>query len=379
MLINWMKRIGSARLMALTLLTLLMGGAMLDSAEARIGGRSRGGGGFGSFGSRGSRTFDSGQGAARMSPLPGNQGRDPLAGGGSRVGQNGSRVGQNGLNQRGSWLQRNPLLGGIMGAIAGTLIGAALISALGGMGNFGNILMILLVAGAAFAIFKLIMARKQSAMVGSGVGGGTNPLGQVGQGRTNSYDAPRQTPYSAPNQTQQSRQEYLDNAAMNAPSSYNSDTSVPVGNAQTRDQGLAAITLGDATMTRERLTDALSSRFFQIQEAWSNGDRQTLQNTLTGELHQEFGSELSALERRGERNIIKNIVIRRFDISEAWQEGDVEFVTAHISARLLDYTQKGTQIVAGDAQNPTDFSEFWTFVRMRGRGEWILSAINQEA
>jgi len=93
---------------------------------------------------------------------------------------------------------------------------------------------------------------------------------------------------------------------------------------------------------------------------------------------QEFGANLSDMERRGERNIIKNIVIRRFDITEAWQEGDVEFVTAHISARLLDYTQKGNRIVSGDAQNPTDFAEFWTFVRMRGRGQWILSAINQE-
>ncbi|HEX9996191.1 MAG TPA: TIM44-like domain-containing protein [Abditibacterium sp.] len=377
---TWLRRVGSARLTAFTLVALLMGVATLDVAEARIG-RSRGGGGFGSFGSRGSRSSDPGQGAARMQPLPSNQGRDPLAGGGSRPGQN-SRVGQNGVPQRGSWLQRNPLLSGIMGAIAGTLIGAALINALGGIGNFGNIILMLLVAGVLFAIFRMIMARKQSAMAGNGLGTGGSAF--PNQGRTTNFDAPRRDAPAAPiiSPQSQSRQEYLDNGARNAPSSYNTGYDsdlVPTGNTQTRDQGLAAIALEDPTMTRERLTDALSSRFFEVQEAWTNGDRKTLENSVTGELYGEFSVELSQLEKRGERNIIKNIVIRRFEISEAWQEGDVEFATAHISARLIDYTMKGNQITAGDRDNPTDFAEFWTFVRMRGRGQWILSAINQEA
>ncbi len=372
MSMNWIKRIGGARLVALALFALLMGGGapigsgLTPSAEARIGGRSRGGGfggggfggGFGSFGSRGSRSFNPGQGTTRMQPLPRSQGRDPLAGGANRAGQN-----------RGSWLSRNPLLGTIGAAIAGTVIGSMLMNALGGMGGFGSILMMLLFAGVLFAIFRMIMARKQTAMAGNGV---RNPI----QNGSNS----RQMPYSMPTPTSNSRQEYLDNSARNAPSSYNTDSDTfSDGNTQTREQGLAAIALGDAAMTNENLTDALSSRFFQIQEAWTNGDRQTLTNTLTGELMREFGANLSDMERRGERNILKNIVIRGFEITEAWQEDDREYVTAHISARLLDYTQKGTQIVAGDAQNPTNFSEFWTFVRLRGRGEWILSAINQEA
>ena len=381
MLINWIRRIGSARLTAFTLIALLIGVAALDTAEARPG-RRGGGGGFGSFGSRGSRSFDPGQGATRMQPLPGNQGRDPLAGGGSRAGQ-GSRANQNGAAQRGSWLQRNPILGGIMGAIAGTLIGAALINALGGIGNFGNIILMLLVAGVLFAIFKMIMARKQSAMAGNGVGnvgigGGSYP----NQGRTTPFDAPRREASqhdasAAPLANSQSRQEYLDQSAHNAPSSYNSYPASD-GNTQSRDQGMAAITLEDPTMTRERLSDALTNQFFKIQEAWTNGDRKTLENSVTGEVFGEFNQELTQSDKRGERNILKNIVIRRFEISEAWQEGDVEFATAHIGARLIDYTIKGNQIVAGDAENPTDFAEFWTFVRMRGRGQWILSAINQE-
>lgn len=379
MLKHWIRRIGGARLVALTLFAFLMGGApaqtaFTPSAEARIGGRSRGGGGFGggfgsrsggfggggfgSFGSRGSRTGNAGQGAARMQPLPNNGAR------------NGGALGGAGAN-RGSWLSRNPLLGTIGAAIAGTVIGSMLMNALGGMGGFGSILMMALFAFALFAIFRMIMARKSVAMAGNGIRlPNSAPLGN---------NAPRQTPYSAPNQNTQSRQEYLDNSARSAPSTYNTPTIDPNSNTQTRDQGLAGIVMGDPSMTKDRLTDTLTNRFFQIQEAWTNADRQTLTNTLTGELMQEFGGNLSDMERRGERNIIKNIVIRRFDISEAWQEGDVEFVTAHISARLLDYTQRGNQIVSGDAQNPTDFTEFWTFVRMRGRGDWILSAINQEA
>jgi predicted lipid-binding transport protein (Tim44 family) len=142
---------------------------------------------------------------------------------------------------------------------------------------------------------------------------------------------------------------------------------------------MAAMSIEDPSMTQERLQDLLSARFFEIQEAWTNADRATLRNASTAETYEEFISDLDAMERRGERNVLKNIVIRSFDVTEVWQEGDVEYATAHIQARLLDYVERNGQIISGDKVNPINFGEYWTFVRTRGRGEWKLTAVNQEA
>jgi len=360
MLTNWIRRIGSARLLALAIVSLFMGSMAIDTAEARFG-RSRGGGGFSSFGNRGSRS--SGIGAGGMQALP-----------------NRANPANNGLRNnnpaqaanRGSWMQRNPLMAGLMGAIAGTMIGSMLMNAFGGMGGMGGILMLILGAVALFAVFRMFMARKQ-APAASG----------IGMGRSNTYDAHNmngqtmnaqgRSPYSGIDAPPASPTSYANQTA------YADENDASTAYSQTREQGLAAIALEDPTMNREKLQDVLSGRFFQIQEAWSSADRNTLMAATTKSMYDEFSGDLDAMQKRNEQNIIKNIVIRSFEITEAWQEGEWEFVTANINARLLDYTQRGAQIIDGDAVNPTHFIEYWTFVRPRGKGEWKLSAVNQEA
>ncbi len=344
MLSNWIKRMGTARLVALTAIGVFTGGVLIETAEARVG-RSRGGS-YRSFGNRGSRTQDSGGPGNQMAPI--NGARQP----------GGAASGVNGQNNRGSWLQRNPLLGGLMGAVAGTVIGSMLMNAFGGMGGggMGGILMLLLGGLALFALFRMMKSKQQPNMVGNvktdnfrnpGFGGN-----QGGFGNANS-------PYSDFRDTE--------GPAMNNQM-----------NNQSRDQGLAAIALEDSSMTNLKLQDTLTNHFFQIQEAWSAGDRATLNSSATPEMQAELIGDLQAMEQRGERNIIKNIVMRSFDITEAWQEGEVEYATASINARLIDYTERNGQVIEGDASTPVQFSEYWTFTRQRGRGEWKLSAINQE-
>jgi predicted lipid-binding transport protein (Tim44 family) len=342
-----MNRIGRARLVALATIGVMTGGVLVEMAEARVG-RSRGGMSR-SFGNRGSRTSDQGGPGSRMQPIQ-NNGR-------TQAGR------PNAQNNRGSWLQRNPLMAGLMGALAGTVLGAMLMNMLGGMGPVGGMLMMLLMAVLLFmaiaALIRMFKGRQQPSMAGNmrnqNFGGGNLGGGNLGgfgnnSGNNSSYGG-------------------FDNASPGG-------TAI---NTQTREQGLAAIALEDSSMTNERLQDSLTNQFFQIQEAWSVGDRATLNMAATREMYEELVSDLEDMERRGERNVIKNIVMRSFDISEAWQEGEIEYVTAHINARLLDYTERNGQIIDGDATTPTQFSEYWTFTRDRGRGDWKLSAINQEA
>jgi predicted lipid-binding transport protein (Tim44 family) len=349
MLRHWMRRVGSAKLIALACIGLLTSSALMETAEARFG---RSGGGFSrSFGSRGSRTFGGGQ-SRQMQPIQRNrQNQDQVAGANSRA-------------NRPSWLQRNPLLGGLMGAIAGTVLGAMLINAFGGMGGFGGILMLFLLGMALFAVFRMFRNRQPQAVAG-GFGTGRNP-------------APTGRDYTAPVSTP-TRREYSSGGSHWGSDDDDSGGTATAVNSQTREQGLAAIALEDPKMNSERLQDTLTNRFFQIQEAWSEGDRVKLNLAVAQQMYDEFIGDLDAMERRNERNVIKNIVMRSFEITEAWQEGDVEYATAHINARLIDYTERNGQVIEGDPTNPVQFSEFWTFVRSRGRGDWKLTAINQEA
>jgi len=358
MLRNWINRIGRARLVALATFGIMTGGVLVEVAEARVG-RSRGGS-YRSFGNRGTRTFDQGGPGSRMQPMQNNRQ---------------TQAGRANAQNRGSWMQRNPLMAGLMGALAGTVLGAMLMNMLGGMGPMGGMLMMLLMGVLLFmaiaALIRLFKGRQQPSLAGNmrnnnfgggNLGGGNLGGGNLGGGNFGGGG--------------------LGGDPGNNGSYGRFDNAGPGGapmNTQSREQGLAAITLEDATMTNERLQDALTNQFFQIQEAWSTGDRATLHMAATREMYEELVGDLEDMERRGERNVIKNIVMRSFDITEAWQEGEIEYVTASINARLLDYTERNGQVIDGDATTPTQFSEYWTFTRDRGRGDWKLSAINQEA
>jgi predicted lipid-binding transport protein (Tim44 family) len=344
MLNTWLRKLGTARLVALTVLGLLVGSALLaPPAEARFG-RSRGGG-FSSFGSRGSRSGGTGGGLFQPSR--------PSNGGGFF---GGTRTNTGVSNNRGSWLQRNPLLGGLLGGIAGTVIGGMLLNAFGAGGGMGGLLMLLVVGGVIFMIMSALRNRRQPVPVGYG-GNAPPAYGSQTAFGNDPYSSPRSAGWDV----------------------RTDDENGSFVNTQTREQGMAAMSIEDPSMTQERLQDLLSARFFEIQEAWTNADRATLRNASTAETYEEFISDLDAMERRGERNVLKNIVIRSFDVTEVWQEGDVEYATAHIQARLLDYVERNGQIISGDKVNPINFGEYWTFVRTRGRGEWKLTAVNQEA
>jgi predicted lipid-binding transport protein (Tim44 family) len=78
------------------------------------------------------------------------------------------------------------------------------------------------------------------------------------------------------------------------------------------------------------------------------------------------------------QNIVSDVNLLKGDVTESWEEGDLQYATAYLRWRALDYTTRlsdPNQIVAGNRQG-TESEEVWTFVRRRG-GEWLLSAIQQ--
>ncbi|MBV8193081.1 MAG: TIM44-like domain-containing protein, partial [Alphaproteobacteria bacterium] len=103
----------------------------------------------------------------------------------------------------------------------------------------------------------------------------------------------------------------------------------------------------------------------------------------TPEMVGHFSQELTRNASQGVQNIVGDVQLVKGEVTEAWEEGDLEYATALMRWRAHDYIVRldgGTgntgQIVSGDPRTMVEAEELWTFVRRSG-GRWLLSAIQQ--
>lgn len=123
---------------------------------------------------------------------------------------------------------------------------------------------------------------------------------------------------------------------------------------------------------------AFQSLLVNIQTAWSNQDISALQRLASPEMVSYFNEQLSNLTSRGARNIVSNVQFLRGDLSEAWREHDVTYATVAMQYSLIDVTTDSMgNVIDGSRTEAQTVTELWTFMRADGRGNWILSAIQQ--
>jgi predicted lipid-binding transport protein (Tim44 family) len=120
-----------------------------------------------------------------------------------------------------------------------------------------------------------------------------------------------------------------------------------------------------------------------VQEAWSEGDLAKMRRLMTPEMLSYFSEELTRNASQGVRNIVANVELLKGDLTESWEEGDLQYATAYLRWRATDYVARSGRspgdpdyIVSGDLRTPVEAEEMWTFVRRQG-GDWLLSAIQQ--
>jgi predicted lipid-binding transport protein (Tim44 family) len=138
----------------------------------------------------------------------------------------------------------------------------------------------------------------------------------------------------------------------------------------------------DVNVTEEDL-GAFQAIHTAVQEAWSEGEMGRLRGLMTPEMLSYFSEELTRNASQGVRNIVANVQLLQGDVSEAWEEGDLQYATAYLRWRANDYVIRTGRspgdpdwLVSGDPRSPVEAEEMWTFVRRRG-GNWLLSAIQQ--
>jgi predicted lipid-binding transport protein (Tim44 family) len=335
--------LNSSKLIAVCIVASLVGLPTLSFAKARGGGGfssgARGGSSSMGIGSRGSRTHqDNGAkpieqsttAKPSMTPPPTNAANSPTA--------------QPAPATSPSWFQRNPLLAGIAGGLAGTWIGHMLFGATessakttdteepaSSSSSFGLILLLMAVGAGALYYFK--KSRRTAAPVFSGLSQSTTARGSL-----------------------------LDISS-------NNTTSRPATDAYT-------VTAEDKAAFQQMLID--------IQSAWSAQDVAGLRRCLTPEMLSYFSTALAEDHSRGVQNHVEGVELLKGDVREAWSEDTTDYATVDLHWNARDYTVSTTiprgehgYLVEGSEDTSSESSEVWTFMRVRN-GQWLLSAIQQQ-
>jgi predicted lipid-binding transport protein (Tim44 family) len=115
----------------------------------------------------------------------------------------------------------------------------------------------------------------------------------------------------------------------------------------------------------------------EIQTAYGREDLAALRSHLTPEMLSYYAEELSENASRGVVNQISDVKLLQGDLAEAWREGDKEYASVAMRYALVDrYVDRATGKAADGTDAPQEATEVWTFTRVRG-GNWLLSAIQQ--
>ena len=221
----------------------------------------------------------------------------------------------------GSFFSRHPFLTGL----AGGFLGSMLFHGMGGFGNvLGGMLTLLIIGGLVWFVIRLFAGRGFST-------GASGPM-----------------PLSA--------------GAAAAPSA-------------TRFRGR------DTTVDDTDLT-AFQGIHASVQEAWGRSDLGRMRQLMTPEMLSYFSEELTRNASQGVQNVVSDVRLLKGDITESWEEGDLQYATAYMKWSAIDYVAPvGRPAGAGgqlstEVHAPVEAEEVWTFVRRRD-GNWLLSAIQQ--
>ncbi|OQW34282.1 MAG: hypothetical protein A4E19_02140 [Nitrospira sp. SG-bin1] len=331
-----------SKLIVVCIIASLIGLPTLSFAKARGGGGfssgARGGNSSMGIGSRGSRTYqDNGAKPIEQSTTAKPATTAPPSHANSPMAQPAPATSP-------SWLQRNPLLAGIAGGLAGTWIGHMLFGATesnakttdteepaSSSNSFGLILLLMLVGAGALYYFR--RSRPTPEPVFTGLSRGTSGRGSL-----------------------------LD-------ISVNGTTSKPTADVYT-------VTSEDKAAFQQLLID--------IQSAWSAQDVAALRRCLTPELLSYFSTALAEDSSRGVQNHVEGVELLKGDVREAWSEDSTDYATVDLRWNARDYTVSTTiprgapgYLVEGSEETETESHEVWTFMRVQG-GRWLLSAIQQQ-
>jgi predicted lipid-binding transport protein (Tim44 family) len=142
------------------------------------------------------------------------------------------------------------------------------------------------------------------------------------------------------------------------------------------DRGVRDIRRMDPKFDPGRFAGYAAMVFRDAQRAWTTRDIGSLRDRVTPEMHGALQAQYDRLRNTHRVNRAGEIEITA-EVTEAWQESDRDYVTAHIGGSIVDYTvdEASDSLVDGSRTIAKTVDEFWTFTRPAGLNFWMLSAI----
>ncbi|MGB3643294.1 MAG: Tim44 domain-containing protein [Mesorhizobium sp.] len=299
----------------------------MDHAEARRGG---------SFGSRGTRTFQA-PAPTRTAPAqtaPVERSMTPNTGTNAASRQQPAGLQRPGfMNGLGGSMMRGLLLGGLFGLLLGQGFG-------GLAGLFGFLLQALLIGGAIMLAIRFFRSQSARAPAPAMAGAGSNA------------------------------RETAEAPSFGIPGIGSGFGAGSGGSSQAAASQDITLEQGDLDTFERMLTE--------VQEAFGREDHAALRRLVTPEMVSYLSEELAENARNGVRNDVSDVTLLQADIAESWSEGDRDYATAalHYASRDMTVDRATGKVVDGDADQPTETTELWTFTREKG-AQWKLSAIQE--
>ena len=239
-------------------------------------------------------------------------------------------------NQMGQPRKSGGFMKSMMGAVAGTMIGAALFKALGmnpggmgGGGGMGFILILLLIGGGVFLYFRY---KKNTAFAGAGHQYGEQGFNEQG---TRPFESEA--------------------------GNYGEENNL------------------DGELDPQFISDR-NKDFFSIQHAWSKKNLDGVKDKMTTEVYSEFMNEIAEMNSKGHTSTLENLMINKTEVTSTWEENSTKYITLKFDVSLIEYeADKNGNIISGNKDGHTDITEFWTFAQESLAKDWKVSGVENPA
>ena len=154
---------------------------------------------------------------------------------------------------------------------------------------------------------------------------------------------------SSPDENPRERVEIKDAKALRAPDLH---------------EAMRSLVARDLSFDLNEFRKQMTSRFLELQAAWSAGDLSPLRPRMTDGLYQTTSFWIDDYRQRGLKNILKDVEVHEVAPIKVDSDAFYDVFTVLISASAKAYTvDNAGNVLFGSPSASTHYREYWTFIR----------------
>jgi predicted lipid-binding transport protein (Tim44 family) len=153
-----------------------------------------------------------------------------------------------------------------------------------------------------------------------------------------------------------------------------------VGHGTDLDRGVQDIRRTDRGFDALRFAGYAGMMFRDVQNAVMARAAPSLHSRLTSAMYVEIEARCDRLRESGRSARFAEVDVVA-EVTEAWQDGDRDYVTAYVAGSMLGHTVDDAtgKVVDGSPGLPARVEAFLTFTRPAGLNFWMLSIIQEDS